>query len=261
MQDLDDKPAGERGLRDRDLFNRIARDYCGKDLRPAQRFARAHRLHQTLVAVGSKPRISMLEVGCGAGFSAAYLKGRYDRYCGVDHSEALIAYAQHHNAEPKANFEVSDVATFKPERHFDLIFMIGVLHHLSNPVEVLMRLKTFLEPGGILVVNEPQDSNPLIGAVRAVRTWVDKNYSADQVQYCEHDLRDMFQRAGYLDIQVTPQGVFSTPFAEVITPLQTVTAPLSRLSCFVDAFLERTAPGIVRHISWNLVAAGRGDGR
>ncbi len=259
MQNLDDKGANERASRDRDLFNRIAKAYCSKDLKPAQRLARAHRLHQSLAAIGSKPGISVLEVGCGAGFSAAYLKGHYHRYSGVDHSAALIAYAQRHNAEPKATFVRCDISSFIPEQQFDLIFMIGVLHHLPNPIEVLRRLRSFLEPEGMMVVNEPQNSNPLISVTRAVRTWLDKDYSADQVQYSEHDLRDMFQQAGYLDIQITPQGVFSTPFAELITPLQSVTTPLSRVSCSVDAFLERTVPGILRHISWNLVAAGRNN--
>ena len=60
---------------DRQLFNDIAEHYCGKDRTESSRVARRHRLRQTLELVPLDNARTVLEVGCGAGFSADYLEG------------------------------------------------------------------------------------------------------------------------------------------------------------------------------------------
>lgn len=246
-----------RTLRDRALFDRIAATYCTKDLAPAQRAARRHRLRQTLALVGAPRNAACLEIGCGAGFAAVYLAGDFAHYHGLDHSAALIDYACARNAGPDIVFEVGDVADFVAPRRYDVIFMIGVLHHLSAPIEILRRLRALLVPGGVVVVNEPQSANALIRCARAWRTRVDAAYSAEQAQYSECELRTMFEAAGYDHVKVAAQGLLSTPFAEVHTPVQSLSAPLSRVCCAIDAMLERRCPALLRRLSWNLIAAGR----
>lgn len=246
-----------RTLRDRALFDRIAETYCTKDLAPAQRAARRHRLRQTLALSGAPRDAVCLEIGCGAGFAAVYLAGHFAHYHGLDHSAALIEYACAHNDGPGTVFEVGDVAAFSPPRRYDVIFMIGVLHHLSAPVDILRHLRAFLAPGGAVVVNEPQSANALIRYARSWRKRVDAAYSADQEQYSERELRTMFEAAGYEQVEVAAQGLLSTPFAEVHTPVQVLSAPLSRFCCAIDALLERRCPELLRRLSWNLIAAGR----
>lgn len=249
--------AAERSARDRALFDRIAAEYCAKDLAPAQRVARAHRLRQTLAVVASPRQPDCLEIGCGAGFAASYLAGQFASYHGLDHSPALLDYARAHNAGSGVVFELGDVAEFVPARRYDVIFMIGVLHHLSAPVEVLRRLRGLLAAGGAVVVNEPQPANPLIRFARAWRTRLDAGYSAEQEQFSARDLRGMFDAAGYHLVEVVPQGLLSTPFAEVVTPPQLLCTPLSRWCCAVDALLERHLPNLLSRWSWNLIAVGR----
>jgi len=41
-------------------------------------------LEQTMSILPVSGKIDILEVGCGAGFSAEYLRGRYNRYLGID---------------------------------------------------------------------------------------------------------------------------------------------------------------------------------
>jgi len=243
-----------RTARDRALFDRIARDYADKDLHPAQRAARAHRLMRTLATLERQRDLKILEIGCGAGFAATYLAGTYDSYVGIDHSEPLVAYARVHNAEPGATFHTVDVGAYDPGDTFDLIFMIGVLHHLDDPVGTLEQLRHLLGPGGVVAVNEPQAGNPLIRAARAIRKRIDSGYSGDQVEYSETQLRHLFIEAGYSDIGIVAQGLFSTPFAEVVTPLQTLTTPLARISCALDTAIENSAQPIARRLSWNLIA-------
>ena len=59
-----------------------------KDLTLYCRIARKQRLVRSIEGI-KKPIRNLLEVGCGAGFSAEYLKGNFINYVGVDYSQKL----------------------------------------------------------------------------------------------------------------------------------------------------------------------------
>ena len=153
---------------DKMLFNKIANDYSKKDLTPYCRIARKQRLLSSLKGI-SKPINKMLEVGCGAGFSAEYLKGKFNQYLGIDYSKNLISYAIKNNSQNKVYFECKNINEFVTETKFDVILMIGVLHHIPQPENVIKLLSKLLSPEGIIVINEPQSGNPLIGLLRKIR--------------------------------------------------------------------------------------------
>ena len=125
----------------------------------------------------------MLEVGCGAGFSAAYLAGYYGAYVGIDYAEPFIAYTRQHQQGPGVTFEVSNGKTYRSSRRFDVVFMIGVLHHIDNLAETLPAMLTLLKPGGWLVANEPHPGNPLIRLARVIRKRLDPHYASDQQEF------------------------------------------------------------------------------
>ena len=104
----------ERSARDRELFDRVARDYARKDLLPAMRVARKRRTRATWPANQIEPVGAVLDVGCGAGFAAQYLDGSYQAYIGVDYSTDLIGAAQELNTGPGRVFHVADATTFRP---------------------------------------------------------------------------------------------------------------------------------------------------
>jgi len=249
--------------RDRALFDRIAADYCRKDLVPASRLARRQRLRRTLTAIPATNGISILEAGCGAGFSAAHLRGCYATYHGIDYSEQLIRYAQLHNGSREATFEVANIHTYRPRRLFDVVLMIGVLHHLDRLDEALRGMVGWLKPGGWLAANEPHPGNPLVRAARLVRKRVDSSYSSAQRELSANQLRAALEAAGFVDVRIRPQGLFSTPFAEVVLRPQAATYPVSAIACWADSALEAILGRALRCATWNLVAAGRrpGEGR
>jgi 2-polyprenyl-3-methyl-5-hydroxy-6-metoxy-1,4-benzoquinol methylase len=249
-------PSG-RKARDQALFERVAADYHRKDLMPAHRRARRHRLMQTLRSVGLPPGCSVLEAGCGAGFAADYLSGRYGQYMGIDYSQELIGYARKYNALSSVRFEVSDVNEFESDERFDLILMIGLLHHLDDPEKILVKMTALLKPGGWVVANEPQTANPLFQIARKLRMSLDRNYSNEQVQYGKKQLAQMFCRAGFSEIRIVPQGLFSTPLAEVAMPLQGLMSPVSAVLCALDGAIERCVGHLVVWPFWNLIVAGR----
>lgn len=243
--------------RDRDLFDKIAAAYCRKDLIPACRTARRQRIERTLACVPVGPEISMLEAGCGAGFAATYLDGKYSAYRGEDHSAKLIEYARAHNAGTRASFDVANIKDYNPRRRFDVILMIGVLHHLDEIPLAVRNLIRLLRPGGWLVCNEPQPTNPLIRLARRVRKRIDAQYSNEQIELSAAELRELFARFGLIDIRTRPQGLFSTPFAEVPMGPQPITRSLAKAACLVDTALESMFGRLLQRVTWNVVAAGQ----
>ncbi len=240
--------------RDRALFDGIAESYCAKDLAGASRVARRQRLLRTVAALSGK---RVLEAGCGAGFSAQYLRGTFGEFVGVDYSQRLIDYARQHNSGPGVRFEVADLSVWQPDEPFDVVFLIGVLHHVEDLPAVMTSLVRLLKPGGWLVANEPHPANPLIRLARRIRKRIDKTYSDEQLQMSAQQLRTAYEQAGLTDIRIRPQGLLSTPLAEVVMGPQWLTRPIARAASGIDTAIEATLGGTARALTWNLVAAGR----
>jgi SAM-dependent methyltransferase len=136
--------------------------------------------------------------------------------------------------------------------------MIGVLHHFDDIPATLQHIATLVRPGGWIVANEPQPGNRLVQAARCLRKSIDRTYSGDQITLGRDDLQTLYRDAGLIDIRIKPQGVFSTPFAEVVLPPQPVTSVLAKAACHVDHALETTVLSeYLRGVSWNLIAAGQ----
>jgi 2-polyprenyl-3-methyl-5-hydroxy-6-metoxy-1,4-benzoquinol methylase len=242
---------------DRSLFNRIAATYCDKDLFEPCRVARQLRLEQTIRCVPIDGGIELLEIGCGAGFTARYLAGTYSEYVGIDYADAMIERARTIQRVPHARFEAASVRAFDTRRRFDVILWIGVLHHLNDLAGSLANIVRLLKPGGWLVANEPQPANRVAHGLRLLRKRLDRKYSDDQRELTANELRAALQQANLTDIRIVPQGWFSTPFAEVPIGPRPLTLPVARLACWLDRLLARAPHGITRRLSWNLIAAGR----
>ncbi len=248
-----------RADRDKALFNEIAASYSAKDLGSASIPARKMRLVQSLAtcrdASGSAPDI--LEVGCGTGYSAQYLEGQYGSYTGVDYSEMLIEHARAVHQQDNVAFAACDFFAYEPGRQFDIIVMIGVLHHMQDVGKALIKCRDLLKPGGYLVANEPHPGNPLIQGLRKIRTAVDSTYSEEQVFLSPEFLQQEYARAGFSDIRTVPQGYFSTPFAEVILKPQFLFSLLCKMACVMDRCIEPANNRLLQKLSWNVIACGR----
>lgn len=247
-------PARERD--DQELFDRIATDYARKDELRASRIARKHRLLQTFQFVGRPFCERILEIGCGAGYGAEYLAGNYAHYYGVDYSDRLIEYARTHHQLSNTHFDVANATELDCNEKYDLIVMIGVLHHITDINLTLVRLRNLLTPGGVVVVNEPQPCNRLIQMARRARKKLDADYSEDQIELTSGELANAFSSAGLVNIRSHPQGMISTPFAEVVMRPQILCAPASKLACWMDRLLEQYVAKSIIKLSWNVIVSG-----
>jgi SAM-dependent methyltransferase len=250
----------ERSARDRALFDKIASDYARKDNYGPSMAARRARLFHTIDSVSPNPDFDLLEIGCGAGYAARYLQGRYRSYTGIDHSDDLIQVAIAENRLSSTEFHAADLYHWKPTRSFDVVFAIGVLHHLPDIPSAMGIMRSVLKPGGFVVVNEPQPANRLFHRLRKIRAFVDSSYSVDQEELEEETLINVFESAGLRHVAALPQGLFSTPFAEVMLKPAILTGRLSAFACGTDRFLERSFPDKLKRFSWNLIVKGQYEG-
>lgn len=106
-------------------------------------------------------------------------------------------------------------------------------------------------------MNEPQRSNGLIRGLRRARAALDPAYSDDQEELDPAQLAALFGQAGLTDVRTIPQGLFSTPFAEVVLKPQFITAPLARLACAIDLAIEDRFAAAIAKSTWNVIVIGR----
>ena len=123
---------------------------------------------------------SILDVGCGPGNSTAVLKKRFPdaRIVGVDSSDDMLAAAQ--KKHPDLAFRKLTV----PEelggigQKFDIVFSNACLQWIVNHTELLRKLMSLVNDGGVLAVQMPsQEKLPLrklVQDVAASGTWADK---------------------------------------------------------------------------------------
>ncbi|HET7824231.1 MAG TPA: class I SAM-dependent methyltransferase [Anaeromyxobacter sp.] len=114
----------------------------------------------------------VLDVGCGTGDNAILLALAGGEVTGVDLSQRSIEVAEKRaraSGLPRpprfvcAPIESADL----PERHFDVIWADGLLHHVIPELElVLARLHVLACPGARVVFSEPVNRLPALRALR-----------------------------------------------------------------------------------------------
>ncbi len=250
-----------REERDQTLYDTFAQQQARKDILPASSLARRSQLFSALAPVLAQSLNlgTIVEIGCGIGAPAQYLRGHYDRYIGLDHSTQMIGAAHAFNANAtQAEFITANAKLMPlPPHTADLILSIGALHHMSELDAVMQALSRLAKPGAWLVVREPQRANPLIQGLRWLRTRLDGSYSEEQIFFSQQELIGLCQRHQMSDISVEYQGYFTPPFAQVVLSPQAVTVPLSHLADKVDNWLHGRLPPLFSQLSFNLVVRAK----
>lgn len=147
---------------------------------------------------------SLLDVGCATGsfLSLAQAAGWDCR--GVEVSAFAAARARERTGCEIFCGKLED-ATF-PAGSFDAITMWDLLEHLPDPVHGLMKARRFLRPGGVLLVNTPNENSLLRRVARGMYRGSAGRITAplDRLYHCYHlyyfgaeTLAVLFQRAGY----------------------------------------------------------------
>ena len=98
---------------------------------------------------------SLLEAGCGAGYVAAWMKGRGRSVAAIDLAEGALSVAKSH--WPDIGFVEGDVRSMPfPDGSFDAVVSLGVVEHLRGDViEALREHRRVSKTSGALLITVP----------------------------------------------------------------------------------------------------------
>ena len=92
----------------------------------------------------------VLELGCGSGANASFMKHWFDEIVLVDISAPMLHECERLNPELERHH--ADMRTFRIDRHFDAVFVHDAISYLLTPEDVAAAVETaalHLEPGGV----------------------------------------------------------------------------------------------------------------
>ena len=101
---------------------------------------------------------TILEIGCGTGIGAEYLKSKFDCiYTASDFSMTAIDKA----ADKADHVQLLDIRTNKTQDQYDVIIIAETLEHLEDPFEVIDKCKKYCKYLVLsLPLDEPEDCDP-----------------------------------------------------------------------------------------------------
>ena len=133
----------------------------------------------------------VIDLGCGPGNSTAILCQRWPDADieGLESSPEMIAKAK--GSGVRANFVEGDVETWSPRGRYDVVFSNATLHWIAHHEALVPRLFGFVEDGGALAFQVPQNfhepSHVLMREVANSGPWAEKLKGARQIHVREPD--------------------------------------------------------------------------
>lgn len=98
---------------------------------------------------------SVLEMGCYLGEFTKILVNRFEKTTVLEGSQDLIEQAKLNVNSSKVSFVHGQFEKAQFDKKFDAVFLIHTLEHLDQPQEVLLKIKSWLSPNGLLFVVVP----------------------------------------------------------------------------------------------------------
>jgi len=153
-------------------------------------------------------RLAVLDAMCGAAFGydlcVKYLRQPFI-YEGFDYSENMVALAR--RKHPDLYIYHQDITTFSPQKQYDIVIIIGGLHHVyAHRLKAVQNIAASLKPGGIFINWEPTHNNRLFGEVRSLLYKRSPQFDADtERDFTTDELNLLMQRCGFsVETQIWP---------------------------------------------------------
>jgi SAM-dependent methyltransferase len=145
---------------------------------------------------GLVPNGSILDLGCGSGWTSLFLARAGFQVLGVDISERMIEIADERSARecPAVDFAVQDIEELDlPKRDFDGVLLFDALHHCPGYRRVLQRAYEHLRPGGYLLLLEPSWLHHLSPHARAFS----RQYGVTELGFSRWHLSRALKQSGF----------------------------------------------------------------
>src|SRR5882762_2554530 len=170
---------------------------------PAGKLRWARRV--TMLSKHLRSGMTVLELGCGAGYFTRELARSGADIVAIDVSPELLEIARSNYSAPNVRYEIQNAYQLSyPDAVFDSVVGSSVLHHLEIE-EALREIYRVLKPGGTIYFTEPNMLNPQIAIQKNV-PWVKRKLgdSPDETAFFRWPLRRLLEDTGYRDVRVDP---------------------------------------------------------
>jgi len=145
-------------------FNRIASEYYNARQNPRSSLLYS-KIWETVFSnklfKDLKAPLNVLDAMCGFANGYDILKCNLKTdfcYSGFDYSEEMVNYASQRN--PSLRLFVCDILNYSEEETYDIILLIGGLHHVyASAGQAVSNISKALKPGGFFINFEPTNNN------------------------------------------------------------------------------------------------------
>lgn len=93
-----------------------------------------------------------IDIGCGSGVLTERLVEAFQEVVGIDISETMLAIARSTRQPKNVSYLNMNAESMYFNMKFDFVVSRTTLHHIKNKKAVLENMKTFLNPGGKIVI-------------------------------------------------------------------------------------------------------------
>ncbi len=134
---------------------------------------------------------NILEIGAGGGYLFHYLKKNTKSYEAVELSDIQRKYLKK-KFRIKTYKEISDA----PKGFYDVVIIISVLEHVTDPIDFLRNLKLLLKKKGRIIIECPSINDPLI-QLHGVQSYKDFYYRPVHLNYFNRNhLKKIVKKSG-----------------------------------------------------------------
>jgi 2-polyprenyl-3-methyl-5-hydroxy-6-metoxy-1,4-benzoquinol methylase len=194
---------------------------------PAGKLRWARRVK--MIGAHLKPGMTILELGCGAGYFTKELARSGAEIVAIDVSADLLEIAKANCPASNVRYDIQDACALTyPYATFDSVVGSSILHHLEIE-RALRQIHRVLKIGGTIYFTEPNMLNPQIAIQKNV-PWIKRclGDTPDETAFFRRPLRQLLERTEYRDVRVEPFD-----FLHPKTP-----APLINGVAMLGSFLE-----------------------
>lgn len=150
-------------------------------------FTKWSTISDALTRLGVEPGASVLDVGCGTGWTTAFLAESGWVPTGLDIAEARIASgrARLERWGLEGDWAVEDMDAFDLGREFDAALVYDALHHSARQEAVVRHIARHLRPGGWVLFGEPSLLHAVSPSARRVSResgWIERGIGVRQLK-------------------------------------------------------------------------------
>lgn len=140
----------------------------------------------------------VLEVGCGTAFHLAELSPFFLKGIGTDASEKMLEIAKRKSGRDNLQFILDDSEKLLKfsDNSFDIVFFVGLLEHLINPLDCFQNCLRVLKPGGKIIGITPNKFSPWYHIVGPLLRGKMKHLPTDKF-YSAGDISALLNKSGF----------------------------------------------------------------